>query len=64
MTTIEASATRHCTKCLRELPFQDFSPHPLGRHGLRANCKPCRARDARERYRAIKAAALRQKEGA
>lgn len=62
MSTIETSATRPCTKCKAERPFIDFSPNPFGRHGLHSHCKACRALDSRERYRAIKAAALRRKE--
>lgn len=30
-----------CSKCKVEKPFKEFTKHPLGKDGLRSNCKSC-----------------------
>lgn len=32
-----------CTKCLLDLPFESYNKCKLGKHGLRSDCKRCRA---------------------
>jgi hypothetical protein len=37
------TASRHCIRCLMDLPMQAFSPHRNGRDGLSGACKACEA---------------------
>ena len=37
-----------CTRCGVEKPFSDFSPHKLGKGGVRSICKPCSVKAVQE----------------
>lgn len=37
-----------CTGCKQDLPFNEFTKSKLGKFGLRAKCKTCRAKEAVE----------------
>lgn len=44
--------TKQCSKCGEEKSFDNYSPHPRGRHGLQARCKACGAAANTARYHA------------
>jgi recombination endonuclease VII len=48
--------TKRCTKCGEEKSLDDFSPHPHGKFGKQAKCKPCSAAANLARYYANHAA--------
>jgi len=58
-----AVGMKQCTKCRMTKPFSEFSPHKLGRGGVRSICKPCSI-EAVMAYRATPAGAATHRRAA